>query len=412
MATTRGVLGDVDAISVAAQQHSTIMLNDYREPIMDAILWNDQRASGDALDLRCEFGAQRWATEIGTIPTAAHPVSKLRWLRRTHPHLADQVRTVAMPHDWLTWHLLGKPAEITTDRSDASGTGYWAPRTGRYRQDIAELALGRTFDSPRVMAPFARVGTTANGTIVAAGSGDNAAAVFGLDTDAGELVVSIGTSLTASMISAHPVGDSTGHVSNMADIAGAQLPMVATLNGSRTLVATARMLAIGLEELDQLAATAALDADGLSFLPYLEGERTPVLPFSTGALTGMTRTSMTPENIARAAILGLACAVTDAIDDFARTGLTVKNIVLIGGGARSASLRQAIADLTRREVTWPEPREYAALGAARQAAWALTGDQPDWPPSHGQTISPRDQADWAEQVLARYRDSRRVLFGF
>ncbi len=404
-------LHGVKAVSVSAQQHTTILLGKDNNPLCDAILWNDQRATQCALDLRHEYGNERWAREIGMIPTAAHPVSKLRWLARTAPETAGQVRQVMVPHDWLTWQLLGAKGGPTTDRSDASGTGYWASTGAGYREDILEFAFGRTPDLPRVLGPGESPGTTTSGVVVGAGCGDNAAAAFGLGPEPGEAVVSIGTSMTVSMVDTTHVIDPTGHVADMADAAGAQLPIVATLNGARTLNSTARLLRLSLDELDLLAAEAPPDAQGLCFLPYLDGERTPLLPKSQGALVGLTRDSMTPENLARAAVLGLACAIAEAIEDLVRAGLNVRQVTLIGGGSRSMSLRQAVADLTGRQVRWPEPREYAALGAARQAAWALLGEPPDWPRPKRQHLDPSRALDWTAGVRERQLTTGTLLFG-
>ncbi|KRE47601.1 hypothetical protein ASG92_10230 [Arthrobacter sp. Soil736] len=404
-------LHGVKAVSVTAQQHSTILLGKDNETLCDAILWNDHRATQSALDLRHEYGQDRWARDIGVVPTAAHPVSKLRWLARTAPETAARVRKVMVPHDWLTWHLLGANGEPTTDRSDASGTGYWASTGAGYRQDIVEFAFGRTLDVPRVLGPGERAGVTRSGVVVGAGCGDNAAAVFGLGAEPGEAVVSIGTSMTVSMVDTMHVVDPTGHVADMADAAGAQLPIVATLNGARTLNSTAKMLRLSLDELNDLAVAGPPDAGGLCFLPYLDGERTPLLPESRGALVGLTRSSMTPENLARAAVLGLACAIADAIDDLVRSGLNVQRVTLIGGGSRSMALRQAVADLTGRQIGWPEPREYAALGAARQAAWALTGEPPDWPLPNRHHLDPSQALDWTGDVRERHRNTGTVLYG-
>jgi xylulokinase len=217
--------------------------------------------------------------------------------------------------------------------------------------------------------------------------------------------------MTVSMTDTMHVTDPGGHVADMADAAGAQLPIVATLNGARTLNATARMLRLSLDELDMLAAAGPPDAQGLCFLPYLDGERTPLLPESQGALVGLTRFSMAPENLARAAVLGLACAIADAIDDLLRAGLKVRRVTLIGGGSRSTSLRQAVADLTERRVEWPEPREYAALGAARQAAWALLGEPPDWPRPHRRHLDPSHALDWTADVRERHRITSTALYG-
>jgi xylulokinase len=401
----------VEAVSVSAQQHTTILLGEKEHPVGEAILWNDQRATQCALDLRHEYGPELWAQELGMIPTAAHPVSKLRWLARTSPEIADRVRRVMVPHDWLTWRLLDAQGEPTTDRSDASGTGYWASTGAGYRNDILEFAFGRTLAVPRVLGPGERAGVTAGGVVVGAGCGDNAAAVLGLGTEPGEAVVSIGTSMTVSMVDTLHVVDPTGHVADMADAAGAQLPIVATLNGARTLNSTARMLRLSLDDLDELASVGPPDAQGLCFLPYLDGERTPLLPDAQGALVGLTRFSMTPENLARAAVLGLACAIADAIDDLVRAGLVIERVTLVGGGSRSTALRQAVADLTGRRVGWPEPREYAALGAARQAAWALTGELPHWPRPVMRIVDPADRVEWTDGVRERHRRTGAALFG-
>ena len=404
-------LRGVKAVSITAQQHSTILLGKDNETLCDAILWNDHRATQCALDLRHEYGQDRWALEIGMVPTAAHPVSKLRWLARTQPETAARVRKVMVPHDWLTWSLLGAKGEPTTDRSDASGTGYWASTGAGYREDIMEFAFGRALEVPQVLGPGDRAGATRSGVVVGAGCGDNAAAAFGLGAEPGEAVVSIGTSMTVSMVDTMHVCDPTGHVADMAGAAGAQQPIVATLNGARTLNSTARMLRLSLDELDMLAASGPPDAMGMCFLPYLDGERTPLLPESQGALVGLTRLSMTPENLARAAVLGLACAIAEAIGDLVRAGLTVRCVTLIGGGSRSMSLRQAVADLTGRQVGWPEPREYAAIGAARQAAWALTGHIPDWPRAPRRYLDPSDVRDWTESVRERHRVTGIKLYG-
>ncbi|WP_308467918.1 xylulokinase [Rathayibacter soli] len=397
---------DVRGLSVAAQQQTTIFLDERGASVHDAILWNDSRAASQGLALRAEWGESRWLRTFGLLPGAAHPVSKLKWLREHSPEAADQVAQVLMPHDWLTWRLLGgthSGYEPTTDRSEASGTGYWSVVERSYREDIMRLAFGRTFRAPRVLQPEEAAGTMPNGTVLAAGCGDNAATHLGLDSQVGEAVVSIGTSLTVSTLSRSPLYDRRGHIENMADATGRYLPIIVSLNGARTLSSVARMLRIDLNELDLLAAAGAPDADGITFTPYLDGERTPLLPNAKGALLGLTRTALTAENIARAAVLGVACAVADAIETFEEAEAFVHTITAVGGGSRSIALRQAIADLTGRPVAWPEPAEYAARGAARQAAWAVDGELPIWArPSRSET-TPLQSASWATDLRHRYR---------
>ena len=392
----------IAAISITAQQHTTIFLDESGESVRDALLWNDLRSAPQAHELRAELGPQRWVDEVGSLPTAAHPVTKLRWLAETEPSNADRVSQVMVPHDWLTWNLLARAGEPTTDRSDASGTGYWSPATGGYRSELIAHAFGRFITTPRVLQASERAGITPTGVVVGAGCGDNAASLLGLGAEVGEVVVSVGTSLTVSTTVRHHVADPSGHVSSMADAAGGHLPIVATLNGARTLSSVARLLQVGIDELNQLATQSSPDADGLTFVPYLDGERTPFLPEARGALLGLTRTSMHPQNLARAAVLGLACAIAAAIADLERVSVPTGSIVMVGGGAQSSALRQAVADLTGRVVQWPRRSEYAALGAARQAAWALTGELPAWPRMQATVMYPRDGQRWVEDVLQRY----------
>src|SRR6266540_7500467 len=143
-----GGLDDLAAASVAGQQHGMICLDVAGNVVRPALLWNDTRSAGAAADLIEEFGggevgSRAWAEAVGSVPVASFTVTKLRWLARNEPDQALRVETVLLPHDWLTWRILDRPSEPTTDRGDASGTGYWSPRTGEYRLDLLEAAFGR-----------------------------------------------------------------------------------------------------------------------------------------------------------------------------------------------------------------------------------------------------------------------------
>src|SRR5688500_4288563 len=162
-----GGLDDVAAIAVGGQQHGMVVLDADGVVIRDALLWNDTRSAGAALDLVRELGdgdpaagAAAWARAVGSVPVASLTVTKLRWLRDAEPGNAARVAAVALPHDWLTWRLAGYGpstadglAHLVTDRSDASGTGYWSPATEAYRTDLLRLALGHDVLLPRVAGP-------------------------------------------------------------------------------------------------------------------------------------------------------------------------------------------------------------------------------------------------------------------
>jgi xylulokinase len=299
------------------------------------------------------------------------------------------VAAVALPHDWLTWRLRGfGPAgesllgpvldELTTDRSDASGTGYWSPASGEYDLDLFELALGHRAILPRVLGPAESPGTTPEGTVLGVGAGDNAGAALGLGAATGDVVVSIGTSGTVFAVTDNPAADATGTVAGFADAGGFFLPLVATLNAARVLDSIAGLLGVTHDELGELALQGEPGAGGLVLQPYFEGERTPNLPDATASVFGMTLASTTRPNLARAAIEGLLCGLADGLDAVREQGVVAERILLIGGAAQNAAVQAIAAQVFDAPVIVPSPGEYVAAGGAVQAAWSLTGARPAW----------------------------------
>ena len=155
------ILANVDAISIAAQQHGMVTLDDQLDPVRPAPLWNDTKAAADAADLVTEAGGPDfWADAVGSVPLAAFTIAKARWLRNHEPLHADRVAHLMLPHDYLTWALRDFQGIPTTDRGDASGTGYWSPAQNAYREDLLDRALGFVPQLPRVAEPAEIVGET------------------------------------------------------------------------------------------------------------------------------------------------------------------------------------------------------------------------------------------------------------
>ena len=411
-------LADVEAISIGGQQHGLVALDAAGKVVRNALLWNDTRSAGAAANLVEEVGAAEYASRTGLVPVASFTATKLRWMRDNEPELAASIAAVCLPHDWLTWRMRGygseeespmgpKLEQLVTDRSDASGTAYWSVFSERYDLDLFDRALGRigveadprrggsidhSGDSsvilPRVMKPQESTLVDAVapglmgirvGLVVGPGAGDNAGVMLGLGADSGDVVMSIGTSGTVFAVSPEPVADVTGAVAGFADATGSFLPLVATLNAARVLDVAARMLGVDHDALADLALAAEPGSGGLTLLPYFEGERTPNLPDATATIIGMKLSNTTPENLARAAVEGMICGLADGLGAITRLGLSPTRLLLVGGGARSRAVPEIASEVLGLPVFVPEFGEYVAKGAARQAAWALTGELPDWP---------------------------------
>ena len=399
-----GGIKDIEAISIAGQQHGMVALDSDGNVIRDALLWNDVRSAQAADDLNREAGGDtEIAQKTGSKLVASFTAAKLRWLADHEPENARKTASVALPHDWLSWQLQGGKdfTKLFTDRSDASGTGYFDPSTSHYRQEIIELALGkdRKLELPRIVSPSDFGGTTREGIPIAAGAGDNAGAALGLQAQPGDVVVSLGTSGTAFAVSDTPTHDSSGSVAGFADATGRYLPLVCTLNAARILDAACQMLGKTHDEIADLALSAKPGANGLTLLPYFEGERTPNRPNATGVFSGMNLSNSNPADISRAMIEGMLSGLADAVDSLVLLGVNVQRILLIGGAAKNPAVPLIASALFGREVLVPPAGEYVANGAAKQAAWALLGEIPQWDlgevTHHTTTPTP--------QVMEKYR---------
>jgi xylulokinase len=420
-----GGLDGVAAVSVAGQQHGMVCLDERGEVVRPALLWNDTRSAGAAAELLAELGAgdpargaARWADAVGSVPVASFTVTKLRWLAEHEPAAMARTAAVCLPHDWLTWQLAGGTDvdRLRTDRSDASGTGYWSPAAGAYRPDLLQRACGRQPAVPRVLGPAEPAGEVGAAGLTAGtrpgfpasrlgpGAGDNAAAALGLGVQPGDVVISVGTSGTVFAVCATPCADATGTIAGFADATGRFLPLVCTLNAARVLEAVAIVLGTDLDGLSRLALSARAGADGLVVLPYLEGERTPNRPDATGSVQGLTGRNARPENLARAAVEGMLCGLADGLDAVRAAGIGVQRVLLIGGGARSEAVRRIAPAIFGVPVEVPGAAEYVADGAALQAAWLLAGGQapPDW----ALTATRRYESDPEPAVRDRYAAAR------
>ena len=401
---TDGLLPRASALSVGGQQHGMVALDAAGEPVHDALLWNDTRSAPQARDLIDEMGGpQACAEAVGSVLVASFTATKLRWLRDHEPDAADRTHEVLLPHDYVSRHVGG--GDAFTDRGDASGTGYFSTADDAWRPELAESALGHAVRLPRVVAPGAVAHTTASGLVLGAGTGDNMAAALALDLGPGDVVVSIGTSGVASAISETRIADGSGSVTGFADATGRFLPMATTMNAARILDLQCLLLGVDHDELGRLALMAPSGANGLTISPYYGGERTPNRPDATGTWSGLTP-STTREDIARAAFEALLCSLADAVDLLTgMTGEPARRILMVGGAAGNPAVHALAPAILDAPVTVPAAGEYVALGAARQAAWALSGsaEPPTWEPPASETHT-AEPTPLVREAYAQLRD--------
>lgn len=418
--TAAGVsASDVVGLSFAAQCHGLVAMDDEGTVIRPAKLWNDTTSAPQLNRLRSQIGEKAWIESVGSLPTAAFTLSKLAWFAENEPEGFARLARICLPHDWLTLQLTG---QHVTDRSEASGTGYYSSAQNRYLYEYLRIVdPDRPWPDalPRVLGPNEAVGTAAQAgrhlglrsdLIVGAGGGDQHAAAVGLAVEPGDVVFTVGTSGVVYTVSAHPVFDLTGIVDGVADCAGGYLPLVSTLNAARITDWVAKILGVDHPEL----ALMALSVDpgrGPVLAAFLDGERKPNRPDATGVLAGLTAAT-TREELAHAAYEGVLFGLLRGERSMNDAGVATDGRVLItGGGSRSAAYRQLLADLTGRPVEVADPAdadEATARGAAIQAAAVVTSTpitelRRKWAPATHVVAEPRPGTDHLrEWLLDRY----------
>jgi xylulokinase len=393
-----GALG-VASVAAVARASGLVLLDSEGRLVGPAHLGPDAAVAPDARRLEDELGATEWAGAAGSVPHSALPIAKLAWLRRVDPDAYARVAWVLQPSDWLTFRLSRR---IVTDRGEASRTGYWSPRDEVWRTDLLALVDdAREWEPslPGVLAPSEAAGDR-EGVLVAGGTGEPMAIALGLGLETGDVVID--TDGAVFGLRTRPTADPSGAVAGYADATGRYLPLVECVAAGAVADAFAAMLGIDRSRLDQLAQSAAPGAGGVMFLPPTRD--TP------GSLFGI-RADVEPQEIARAAVEGVACALLDAVDALRSADVPVGGrLFLVGSGTRAHTLRQAVADLSERTVLVPRG-DRGVLGACVQAAAVLHGCAPDalathWNLSDAREIQPDPRVDGGE-IRAAWRDATR-----
>jgi xylulokinase len=380
----------VTGIGVSGQQHGFVPLDATGKVLAPAKLWCDTSTGKECDEIMAAAGgAARCIALAGNPILAGYTASKLPWTRKHRPGVYAALATILLPHDYVNFWLTG---ELWMEHGDASGTGWLDIRTRGWSSQMLQatdpdrdlgaclpplVAANATFSIAPSTA--AELGLPRN-VRVSAGGGDNMMAALGTGNVApGMLSMSLGTSGTLFACVDQPLIDPHAGWAAFCSSSGGWLPLICTMNCTVATETVASAFGLDSRDSDAVLAGTRPGADGLCMLPFLNGERTPYLPYSRGSFQGLDILNFTPRNAYRAAMEGATFTLRYGFDALRTAGLAFNAILLTGGGSRSKQWRQMIADVFELPVEVPEATEGAAFGAALQALWACetSGSQPD-----------------------------------
>ncbi len=372
----------IAGVGISGQQHGSVFVDENDRVVRAAKLWCDTSTSAEAEEL---------TDRIGRAVPVGFTASKVTWLARHEPDNWQQTDGVLLPHDFINLRLTG---QRTMEAGDASGTGWFDVRE-RCFDEVAVAAVDEQLAAklPRLLETGEAAGAVCpaaaqqlgipEGVLVAPGGGDNMMSAIGSGaTRAGTVVMSLGTSGTVFTRCDEPVIDPEGLIAPFCSSDGAWLPLLCVMNCTNVTEEVRNGYfpddPDALEKLTDLAAAVEPGCGGVSFVPFLHGERVPNLPDATGTISGLRPGSFAPGVIFRAALEGITANLASGVDRLKGLGVTVDGLRLVGGGSRNPLWRQMIADALQVPVTLPEEPESGALGGALQALWThQRGETPD-----------------------------------
>ena len=385
----------VVALGVSGQQHGFVPLDAKGRVVRPAKLWNDTStiAENDAI-LAALGGRDRAIERLGLAPAVGFTASKILWLKRHEPRRFARLATVLLPHDFLNFRLTGRGR---MEYGDASGTGLLDIRTRRWDEAaVAAVDPDLAAKLPPLAPPSEPVGeldkTLASRfgfgrVLVAAGGGDNMMGAIGTgNVVPGVCTVSLGTSGTVYSYFDRPFVDPEGEIAAFCDSTGGWLPLLCTMNVTNTTEIVKALFGLDNARLERLAGRAPAGAGGLLFLPFVDGERVPVLPFASAVLFGLDRGTFDAASIVRAVMEGTVLNLGYGLGRMRELGLRPSEIRATGGGAKSRLWLQIVADIFGTPVMTLKEAEAAAYGAALQSVWS-------WRRAAGEKVEVSEIAD-------------------
>lgn len=371
----------VRGIGVSGQQHGMVALDAHGDPVYPAKLWCDTETSAHNSDLVARLGGEAGCLEkLGLVLQTGYTASKVAWLRERHPNAYQRIATLLLPHDYLNFWLTG---ERVTEAGDASGTGYFDTRQRCWQREVfAEIAPELDPDRvlPRLLEAHEPAGLVrpvvaqelglGDDVMVSSGGGDNMMGAIGTgNIIRGLVTLSLGTSGTVCAYSPNPVVCDSAMVANFCASHGGWLPLICTMNVTSATSRVRDLFGLDLAEFGKQVAKAPVGSEGVTVLPFFNGERVPMLPEAKGDFLGLSSLNMTQANLCRGVMEGATFGLRYGLELLGDLTAGASQIRLIGGGAKSSVWRQMVADITNTQVICPTITDAAALGAAIQAAW-------------------------------------------
>lgn len=378
---------DIQGVGLTGQMHGLTLLDAQGEVLRPAILWNDQRTAAQCDEIRGRLGKQRLVQITGNDALTGFTAPKILWVQENEPEVYARIRHILLPKDYVRYQLTG---DFAVDKADGAGTILMDIRRRDWSPEMLDaLAIPRewlpqTYEGPeitgRVSESAARLTGLQAGTPVAAGGGDQAAQAVGVGAvQPGIVALTLGTSGVVFASTGEPFIEPQGRLHTFCHSAPGRWHMMGVMlsaAGSLRWYRDTLTPGLGYEDLLAPAASVPPGCEGLLFLPYLTGERTPYPdPLARGGFVGLTVRHGLP-HMTRAVLEGVAFGLRDSFELIKAAGLShIRQVRVSGGGARSPLWRQILADVFDAELVTINTTEGAAYGAALLAgvgtgAWA------------------------------------------
>lgn len=368
-------------ISVSGQQHGFVALDKNGNVLIPAKLWCDTETSTENEEILAHLGGQEnCLAELGVVISTGYTASKILWLKKHYPQYWQQLDCVLLPHDYLNFWLTGKKV---MEFGDASGTGLFNIRCRKWSQ-VAIAAVDSSghlekalpelvhYDTPigNVRPEICELLDLDPDTIVAVGGGDNMMGAIGTgNVQQGIITMSLGTSGTIFAYAKKPVSPASELIANFCSSTNGWLPLICTMNITSSTRLIQQLFEQDLSDFNQAVLTTSVGAEGITVLPFFNGERVPNLPNAKAIIFGLDSNNFTQNNLTRAILEGATFTLRYGLDLLRRAGIHPTQIRLTGGGANNVAWRQIVADIMNCEIVCLNYTEAAALGAAIQVAW-------------------------------------------